>query len=97
MISPSVWVERYFSQTRPPFAELTRHFFQGLLRPESIAGEDSFITWMVQALAILITASWYIPIRLFGRYIAVHATGDARDVRRLGFPIWAAVGNPGQN
>src|SRR5439155_13457977 len=52
-------------------------FFLGLLRPESMAGEDSFSTWLVQILAALIAASWFLPVQLFRRYLDLHALPQA--------------------
>jgi hypothetical protein len=71
------WIDRYYSRTRPPFAELTRFFFLGLFNPESTAGEDSFSTWLVQVLAVLIAASWFLPVQLFRRYVELHALPEA--------------------
>ncbi len=56
----------------PPFSELVRHFFSGLLRPETVAGEDSFLNWIVQILAILIAASWIFPTQLLHGYLELH-------------------------
>jgi hypothetical protein len=67
------FIDHYFEQTRPPVAELTRFYFHGLFRPESVAGEDSFASWLIQLLAVLIAASWYFPVQLFRRYMELHA------------------------
>jgi hypothetical protein len=68
------WVDRYYQRTRSPFAELLRYFFAGLFRLESAADEDSYKAWMIQILALLITASWYIPVNLHRRYVELHAS-----------------------
>ncbi len=68
--------ERWYSETRSPFAELGRHFFLGLFHPEGNSNDDSFTTWIVQVLAVLITASWFIPIQLFRRYSELHGLAD---------------------
>ena len=66
------WLDR----THAPVLELTRHFFTGLFRSESFAGEDSFTPLFVQVLALLIAASWYIPVQLFGRYVQLNGLED---------------------
>jgi hypothetical protein len=66
------WLER----THSPVLELTRHFFLGLFRSESFAGEDSFSPVFVQILGLLIAASWYIPVQVFGRYVEINALPD---------------------
>jgi hypothetical protein len=75
------WLERYYSKTRSGFAELTRYFFFGLFRPESMAGEDSFTTWLVQILAVLIAASWFLPVQLFRRYADLHTLAAPQPYR----------------
>ncbi|MBV8817622.1 MAG: hypothetical protein JO022_04640, partial [Acidobacteriaceae bacterium] len=70
-------IDRYFEQTRSPGVELIRHFFAGLLQPESAGSDGSFVTWMVQILAVLVAASWYIPVQLYKRYSDLHAAGNA--------------------
>ena len=75
---------RYYSQTRSPFAELARHFFLELFHPESAASEDSYTTWLVQILAALITASWFLPVQLFRRYSDLHAL-DTPEPYRLAY------------
>jgi len=65
-------IDRYFEETRPPVAELTRFYFRGLFHPESVGGEDSFASWLIQVLAVLIAASWYFPVQLFRRYMDLH-------------------------
>jgi hypothetical protein len=71
-------IRNYYDQTRSPFAELARHFFLSLFHPESTSGEDSFTTWLAQILAVLITASWFLPVQLFRRYSELHGleTGE---------------------
>src|SRR5262249_23729449 len=44
---------------------------------ESVAGEDSFSTWLVQILGVLIAASWVLPGQLFRRYMDLHAVSGA--------------------
>ncbi len=68
------FLERYYQTTRSPFTELLRYFFGGLFRLESSADEDSYKVWMIQILALLITASWYIPVNLHRRYVELHAS-----------------------
>jgi hypothetical protein len=74
-------IRDYYAQTRSPFAELARHFFLSLFHPESTSGEDSFTTWLVQILAVLITASWFLPVQLFRRYSELHALDTAEPYR----------------
>ncbi len=64
-------------KTRSPVWELARHFFTGLFRSESFAGEDSFTVWLVQALALLVAASWFLPVGLFRRYMHLHELPEA--------------------
>lgn len=77
-------MRNYFEQTRSPFAELARHFFLSLFQPESMSGEDSFTTWLVQILAVLITASWFLPVQLFRRYADLHGL-DTPEPYRLAY------------
>ena len=77
-------IRNYFEQTRSPFAELARHFFLALFHPESTSGEDSFTTWLVQILAVLITASWFLPVQLFRRYSELHGL-DTSEPYRLAY------------
>ena len=76
------WLER----TRTPLLELTRHFFVGLFRAESFAGEESFTPLFVQILALLVAASWYIPVQLFGRYTQLNARPDG-DLYHLAYSM----------
>lgn len=58
---------------------LTRHFFDGLLRPESASGEDSFVEWLAQMLGALIAASWLFPAYFLPfRYVYLHTLPTAR-------------------
>jgi len=75
------FVERYYRKTRSPFAELLRYFFSALFRLESTPDEDSYKVWMVQILALLVTASWYVPVNLHRRYVELHRLGDAARYR----------------
>ena len=77
-------IRNYYDQTRSPFAELARHFFLSLFHPESTSGEDSFTTWLVQILAVLITASWFLPVQLFRRYSELHGL-DTPEPYRLAY------------
>jgi len=69
-------MKTWLEQTHTPVLELTRHFFLGLFRSESFAGEDSFSPLFVQILGLLIAASWYIPVQVFGRYVRINALPD---------------------
>lgn len=58
---------------------LTKHFFDGLLRPETATGDDSFVKWLAQLMGALIAASWFFPAyTLPARYAALHAQPDPR-------------------
>lgn len=57
---------------RSPFAVLLRHFFSGLFRLESAVDEDSYKAWLIQILTLVITACWYVPVNLHGRYVELH-------------------------
>ena len=61
-----------------PFAVLLRHFFADLLRTDAASDEDSYKAWLIQILALLLAASWYIPANLHGRYTEVHRRGNTR-------------------
>ena len=60
---------------------LIEHFWHGMFRPESAAGEDSYSTWIVQVLAIVIAASWYLPVQLLGRYARLHTSASPETFR----------------
>lgn len=77
-------IRDYYDETRSPFAELGRHFFLSLFHPESTSGEDSFTTWLAQILAVLITASWFLPVQLFRRYSDLHGL-DGPEPYRLAY------------
>ena len=77
-------IRDYYDETRSPFAELGRHFFLSLFHPESTSGEDSFTTWLAQILAVLITASWLLPVQLFRRYSDLHGL-DGPEPYRLAY------------
>ena len=64
-------LDRYFATTRSPVVELGRHFFRALFQPE--AANESFGTWLIQLLAVLVAASWLLPAQLFRRYVDLHA------------------------
>ena len=70
------FVERYYQKTRTPFAELLRYFFASLFRIEAAADDDSYKVWMIQILALLVTAAWYVPVNLFRRYVELHGARD---------------------
>jgi hypothetical protein len=72
-------VERYYVQTRSPFAELTRFFFGGLLRPDWISGDASLQSRLIQVAAVLITAGVFLPLELRKRYAYVHSLPDRRE------------------
>jgi hypothetical protein len=76
------WLER----THAPTLELARHFFLGLFRSESFAGEESFTPLFVQILGLLIAASWYIPVQVFGRYVQLNALPDG-DLYHLAYSM----------
>jgi hypothetical protein len=69
-------MKRWLERTHTPLLELTRHFFLGLFRSEAFAGEESFSPVFVQILGLLIAASWYIPVQVFGRYVEINALPD---------------------
>lgn len=77
-------IRDYYKHTRSPFAELARHFFLSLFHPESTSGEDSFTTWLVQILDVLIAASWFLPVQLFRRYSELHGL-DTGEPYRLAY------------
>ncbi len=71
----------WLHETHGPVIELARHFFLGLFRSESFAGSDSFTTWVVQILGLLIAASWFLPVLLFQRYLELNAEPDGAPYR----------------
>src|SRR5271154_2364192 len=75
------FVERYYAETRSPFAELTRFFFAGLLKPEWSAGESSFQTRLIQIAAVLVTAGPFFLRELAKRYAFVHKLPDPSEYR----------------
>ena len=86
--------ERWYSETRSPFAELGCHFFLGLFHPEGNSNDDSFTTWIVQVLAVLITASLVYPDSvipaLFGTAWS-GGSGAVQDCLCLRFAVGAGV------
>jgi hypothetical protein len=71
-------LDRIITENRSLSLELARHFFGGLLQPESAIEGDCFREWIVQALGLLAAASWILPIQLFRRYVDLHALPSPR-------------------
>jgi len=90
------FVERYYLETRSPFAELTRFFFAGLLQPEWAAGASSFQTGpfqtrLIQIAAALVTAGPLFLRDLAKRYAFVHKLPDASEYRVQYSSDWLLV------
>jgi hypothetical protein len=60
------------------YAVLLRHFFADLLRTDAASDEDSYKAWLIQILALILAASWYIPANLHARYTELHRLGNTR-------------------
>ena len=69
-------IERYYLHTRSPFAELTRFFFDGLLRPEWMNQDGSFQTRLIQILSAIFCAGIFFPRELRRTYAILHALPD---------------------
>jgi hypothetical protein len=72
------FIERYYLQTRSPFAELTRFFFAGLLRPEWMSNDGSAQTRLIQIVSALLCAGVFFPRELRRQYAYVHSLPDPR-------------------
>jgi len=65
-------IERYYLHTRSPFAELTRFFFDGLLRPEWMNNDGSFQTRLIQIVSAIFCAGIFFPRELRRTYAFLH-------------------------
>lgn len=70
------FIERHYLQTRSPFAELTRFFFAGLLRPEWMNNDGSAQTRLIQVVSALLCAGVFFPRELRRQYAFVHSLPD---------------------
>jgi hypothetical protein len=56
-----------------------------------VGGEDSFASWLIQVLAVLIAASWYFPVQLFRRYnctVCLHPMPIAQPTHPIVYLRW---------